>query len=288
MPKKPTALIAYVPVIHKGYMNLFKRFEGQFINLIILGDSITQEYRHFQKDIRAMNPYVTADLIDHLGIFSHVLVLEKNDEGYQLILSKYSKVFMPNEDISRELKTEFEKIGLEVELIDFFLRWDSDNAKAHLDVDCDTIDYDEFLEKKVAQVIAEGHKTSDIYREVGGMIFNRHTKEYFIGHNSAFPDEHLPYYEGDPRSLFKKGIHVELSTVLHAEARLISEAARTGFCTNGLEILVTDFPCPPCAKLIANSGIKKVYFLKGYAMLDGERTLKDAGVEIFKLKAPQS
>ena len=49
-------------------------------------------------------------------------------------------------------------------------------------------------------------------------------------------------------------------------------------------MIVTDFPCPPCAKLVAYSGIKKLFYLKGYAMLDGERILKDAGVEIIKIK----
>ena len=44
---------------------------------------------------------------------------------------------------------------------------------------------------------------------------------------------------------------------------------------------VTTFPCPTCAKLIAYSGIKKLYAGGGYAVLDGELVLKAKGVKII-------
>ncbi len=283
-----TAVVMYLPVLHQGYLNFFEKFRDKFCELFILGRSITSQERSFQKDIRALNPHLIAKIVDNFNIFTQVNVLEKNSVTSLNNFKFYDEIIMPNDTVSRELKPKLEEDGLNVVLEDFFLRWDSDNAIAHLDVNCPTIEADKFLEEKLKQVIAEGHKTSDIYREVGGMIFNRETGECLIGHNSAFPDENIPYYEGDPRSLFKKGIFVELSTALHAEAKLISEAARIGFCTNEAEIIVTDFPCPPCAKLVANSGIKKLYFLNGYAMLDGERVLLEAGVSIFKIEMPQS
>jgi dCMP deaminase len=46
---------------------------------------------------------------------------------------------------------------------------------------------------------------------------------------------------------------------------------------------VTDFPCPPCAKLIAGAGIAKLYFRSGYAVLDGQEVLEAAGVELLKV-----
>ena len=45
---------------------------------------------------------------------------------------------------------------------------------------------------------------------------------------------------------------------------------------------VTDFPCPPCAKLIAGAGIAKLCFREGYAVLDGQDVLEAAGVEIVR------
>jgi dCMP deaminase len=48
---------------------------------------------------------------------------------------------------------------------------------------------------------------------------------------------------------------------------------------------VTDFPCPPCAKLIAGAGIARLYFRTGYAVLDGQDVLEQAGVEVVQVVA---
>jgi dCMP deaminase len=100
--------------------------------------------------------------------------------------------------------------------------------------------------------------------------------------------EHEPhrlsaYAAGDPRSNFFKGVGLELSTATHAEARLIAQAARDGVASNGAVMYVTDFPCPPCAKLIAVAGIKRLYFRTGYAVLDGQDVLEAAGVELVRV-----
>lgn len=48
--------------------------------------------------------------------------------------------------------------------------------------------------------------------------------------------------------------------VAHAEANAIANAARSGVSTDGCTLLVTALhPCNDCAKLIIQSGIKKVY-----------------------------
>jgi dCMP deaminase len=88
---------------------------------------------------------------------------------------------------------------------------------------------------------------------------------------------------GDPRSNFYKGVGFELSTATHAEARLIAQAARDGTSTEGAVMYVTDFPCPPCAKLIAAAGISRLYFRSGYAVLDGQQVLESAGVDLIQI-----
>lgn len=47
---------------------------------------------------------------------------------------------------------------------------------------------------------------------------------------------------------------------IHAEANAILQAARNGVMINGSVIYVNTFPCWPCFKLIANSGITAVYY----------------------------
>jgi dCMP deaminase len=53
---------------------------------------------------------------------------------------------------------------------------------------------------------------------------------------------------------------------------------------SGAEIYTDTFPCPLCAKQIAAAGIVRCYFVTGYASLDGEAVLRDASVELVKLK----
>jgi dCMP deaminase len=83
-------------------------------------------------------------------------------------------------------------------------------------------------------------------------------------------------------------VHFEISTVAHAEAKLIADAARQGISTEGAVMYVTDFPCPPCAKLIAMAGVARLYFRTGYAVLDGQQVLDAAGVELVSIGEPLS
>ena len=89
----------------------------------------------------------------------------------------------------------------------------------------------------------------------------------------------------DPRTLRLLAIAMEqLGDVCGAEAQLVAAAAKQGISLEGASMYVTTFPCPPCAKLVAYSGIKKLYYADGYGVLDGERVLKSQGVEIVFVK----
>jgi dCMP deaminase len=64
----------------------------------------------------------------------------------------------------------------------------------------------------------------------------------------------------------------------------VAEAAAKGVSLEGGSLYVNIFPCPPCAKLIAYSGIKNLYYSGGYGALDGESVLKAKGVKIIYIK----
>ena len=51
---------------------------------------------------------------------------------------------------------------------------------------------------------------------------------------------------------------------IHAEANAIIQAAKNGVAINGAEIYTTASPCWNCFKLIANSGIQKIYYGEFY------------------------
>ncbi|MDE6196628.1 MAG: dCMP deaminase family protein [Muribaculaceae bacterium] len=67
--------------------------------------------------------------------------------------------------------------------------------------------------------------------------------------------------------------------VLHAEANAITKVARSNNSSEGSTLYVTASPCLECAKLIIQSGIRRVVFNDLYRLTDGIDLLRRAGVE---------
>ncbi len=71
--------------------------------------------------------------------------------------------------------------------------------------------------------------------------------------------------------------------VLHAEANAITKLARSSNNSDGATLYVTASPCIECAKLIIQSGIKRVVYGEQYRLHDGLDLLERAGIEtVFK------
>jgi dCMP deaminase len=128
----------------------------------------------------------------------------------------------------------------------------------------------------------EAQKSPDWWRQVGSVIV-KNGEIIFSGYNKHKPTEQTSYINGDPRSNFDAGKNIEVSIALHGEAGLIATAAREGISLQGASIYVTTFPCPNCAMLIMQSGIKKVYYKDGYSLLHAEEMFQSAGIEIVQV-----
>ena len=68
--------------------------------------------------------------------------------------------------------------------------------------------------------------------------------------------------------------------VLHAEANAITKVARSNNSSDGATLYITASPCLECAKLIIQSGIKRVVYNELYRISDGIDLLRRAGVEV--------
>lgn len=68
--------------------------------------------------------------------------------------------------------------------------------------------------------------------------------------------------------------------VLHAEANAITKLARSSNSSEGATLYVTASPCIECAKLIIQSGIKRVIYTEKYRLTDGIELLERAGIEV--------
>lgn len=71
--------------------------------------------------------------------------------------------------------------------------------------------------------------------------------------------------------------------VLHAEANAITKVAKSANNSDGATLYVTTSPCIECAKLIIQSGIKRVVYTDPYRSDDGLELLKKAGIDVCRI-----
>jgi Deoxycytidylate deaminase len=68
--------------------------------------------------------------------------------------------------------------------------------------------------------------------------------------------------------------------VLHAEANAITKVAKSNNSSENATLYVTTSPCLECAKLIIQSGIRRVVYCDKYHTEDGLRLLERAGIDV--------
>ncbi|MBO0477084.1 ComE operon protein 2 [Vagococcus sp. DIV0080] len=72
---------------------------------------------------------------------------------------------------------------------------------------------------------------------------------------------------------------------IHAEMNAILQCAKFGVGTDEAEIYVTHFPCLQCTKMILQSGIKKIHYLKDYRNDDyAINLIEQAGASVHQVK----
>ena len=71
--------------------------------------------------------------------------------------------------------------------------------------------------------------------------------------------------------------------VLHAETNAIAKLARSTESGLAADLFVTHSPCLDCAKLIFQSGIKRVFYARAYRDNAGLDFLKASGVEVLQV-----
>ena len=270
----------YLPVLHEGYVRFL--VSSDFSEIYVLGEEITHQYRDLVKDIRAIPAQTMCRLVS--ALLPRVEVTEVVDirQLYRLNSSKI-EVHVPEEVISRELASSFFPRA-EILTSSIFLRWDSENSQASTIPKAKKIVRgDSVIEKLLNLAYQEAFKSADWWRQVGAVLITS-SGQIISAHNHHVPHEQMPYINGDPRTSFTKGVNVEYGTALHAEMALMAEAARLGISTNDAELVTSTFPCQWCAKILAYSGLKTVYFVEGYAVLDAQTILESQGIEIVKIE----
>ena len=86
------------------------------------------------------------------------------------------------------------------------------------------------------------------------------------------------YHHGAERNV-RYGLKTK-PEVIHAESNAISKLAKSSNSGLGADIFITHAPCMECAKLVYQSGIRRVFYSENYRDSSGVEFLKKSGVEV--------
>ena len=278
--KNRQILVLYVPVIHEGYRRFFARFP-KTKELWLISRELAYELRALKKDVRALKATEIKKILHTWAPFKKIEIL--TPKNLSILQKTTNKLIFANDEISRHLTRKYFTEN-QVIFDTTFLMWDKKTSLRKNELqEYITISSKKFDQKIMQLAKTESTRSDDWWRQVGGVIL-KNGRVLLQTHNQHLPTEYQAYYEGDPRANFHRGKCLELSTAIHAEAYLIAQAAKLGISLEGTDLYITTFPCPVCAKQIAYSGIKRVFFQKGYSMLDGEKILKANDIELIRVQ----
>lgn len=271
-------VLLYLPVLHAGYEDFLSR-HGDADEILLLGRGFQQAYPGLAKDIRALPPQRAADYLRLVAPKATIRVIEPADLPGALT---GDDVVMPDEEITRDLARQLDLGEDRAVVFDrTFLRWDREWAAAQTPVIFDgEISAAELPRELIGTAEAIAQRSSDWWRQVGA-VAARDGQLIGCAWNQHRPSEYAPYFSGDPRDGFARGVRADLSTAIHAEAALISRAARDGVSLACADLYTTTFPCPACARLVAEAGFRRCYFAGQYSVLDGEQVLRAAGISLI-------
>lgn len=274
-------IIAYVPVLHQGYLNFLNYNLETAGGIYLFNAEQIKQYRSLVKDIRAVEPELMVKAVGSL--FANLNPQLLDSKTVEAIVKSGQPIITPDDETFAPLLTKlFPNNPITKDPI--FLRWDKKRSISRTDITPDEhISSGDFDKKIMAMATQTASKSSDWWRQVGAVLVSPDAKILLKARNRHLPHDYQHYSDGDPRAEFQSGEHIETTSSIHAESELIALASKDGIKTENCSLYVTTFPCPVCAKLVAQAGISQIYYRDGYALLDGESVLKSAGIKVTRV-----
>lgn len=271
------SIILYVPVLHKGYLELLSKYNRKVNNLYLLSDDLVAKFSKF-REIRALPAHKVKKLIGGLEYSFGVRILTKKS----IKNIRPSEIITAQDTISNKfVEKYFPKTKVNLETI--FLRWDEEKVKSPTPPHYDAESTKEFDQQMLREARKISESSSDWWRRVGVVVVKKE-KIIVKAYNEYLPSENAPYIDGNPRDFIKAGTLGFLATSVHAEQAAISKASKLGISLKGTDLYLNSYPCPTCANLMGFAGIKRCFFSGGNAYLNVEEVVKAMGIKTILVK----
>lgn len=273
---KNPKLIAYIPVLNQRHIDWFKKHKKSHIYLISQ-ETAEKLVPRLSRNMSSLPTEMIAKSIRANQLVENVSIFNPKDNNF----NSESWIF-PDEDVSHAFAQKYlEKKEVSFEMI--WARWDMTavHKKQPIikNVTVSTSDLDK-LRIQIAQ--KEAVKSPDWWRQIGAVAF-KNDECLAVACNTHLPNEYETYIFGDPRLNVDAG-QIGKYCALHAERAVIALCAKRGISLEGTSLYATVFPCEDCAREIVFAGIKKVFFLEGYSVLNAQEVLSSNGVEVIQIK----
>ena len=265
-------LIIHIPVVHKGYLDFFKKIQNEVSAVYILDEKLLAGLSEFKPDIASIDAATAKNLMEKFGFDNFSILSKENIEDLP------EDIMLVQDEVSRNLAEKYLK-NKKIDWQTVFLRWGKDIVLVKQVLDDTPVSSDAFDIEMMKEASGETIKSSEWWRRIGAVLV-KDKKVLLRANNKDLPSDHTPYQVGEVRDLFNTGERPDMAMTIHAEQSIIAQAAKKGIPVEGLSLYVTTFPCPVCAKMIACSGIIKIYFSEGWSNFDAKKVLESAGVKI--------
>ncbi len=136
--------------------------------------------------------------------------------------------------------------------------------------------WDEYFARLALDIAA---RSTCIRRQFGAIVVNDKKEIISTGYNGVVRGAQHCEEIGcikDEMSI-ASGLGHGICPAVHAEQNALIQAGRLA---SGCTLYINGFPCKICARLIVNSGIKRVVVSGGYSDEEGLKILQAAGVEL--------
>lgn len=132
------------------------------------------------------------------------------------------------------------------------------------------------------KILNEVSSRSTCLKKSVGALVVKDNRILTTGYNGAPSGLVHCVHTGCLRADIESGKNHEICRGVHAEQNAIIQAAKHGISLDGSTLYITMFPCTICAKMIINTGIKKIVYKDEYCDPLAVRLLQEAFIELVR------